>query len=310
MAKVLVCDAMSEGPLNKIRACPYLELTYSPEVTPEELLTAVKGMDAMVVRSRTKVTEPVIDAFDTMRLIVRGGVGVDNIKVDYAKSKGVETRNTPAAASASVAELAIAMMFCLARKLNVASNTMHAGQWDKKAFSKGVELSGKTLGVIGLGRIGRETAKRGEALGMKVIGYDPQVKAGSVTEAQVGEATLDELCEKADFITLHVPHNDSTHYMLNAARLGQMKKSAFIINCARGGVVDEAALAEALKAGTIKGAAIDVFEKEPPEVNHFLGLENVLMAPHIGAQTVEGQERVGDEVAQVLMDYFAAKAGA
>jgi len=310
MAKVLVCDAMSEGPLNVIRACPYLELTYSPEVTPEELLTAVKGMDAMVVRSRTKVTEQVIDAFDTMKLIVRGGVGVDNIKVDYAKSKGVDVKNTPAAASASVAELAVGMMFALARKIVPATSTMLAGQWEKKAFSKGVELAGKTLGVIGLGRIGRETAKRGEALGMKVIGYDPYVKAAAVTEAHVEDVSIDDLMTRADFISLHVPHNDATHYLINAERLAKMKKGAYLVNCARGGVVDEKALVEALKAGTIKGAAIDVYEKEPPVENLYAGLDNVVLAPHIGAQTVEGQDRVGDEVAAVLKEYFAEKAKA
>jgi D-3-phosphoglycerate dehydrogenase / 2-oxoglutarate reductase len=309
MAKVLVCDAMSEGPLETIKATPYLQMSYTPEVTPDELLTTVKGMHAMVVRSRTKVTKAVIDAFDTMQLIVRGGVGVDNIDVAYAKEKGIEVRNTPAASSVSVAELAIAMMFALARKVVPATGSMQDGQWEKKAF-KGVELWQKTLGVIGLGRIGRETARRGEALGMKVIGYDPFVKASSVTEAQVEDAALDDLMARADFITLHIPHNEATHYLINAARLAMMKKKAYLINCARGGVVDEHALAEALKNGVIAGAGIDVFEKEPPAENLFAGMANVLLSPHVGAQTAEGQERVGGEVAQILIDYFAAKAGA
>jgi D-3-phosphoglycerate dehydrogenase / 2-oxoglutarate reductase len=309
MAKVLVCDAMSEGPLNTIRETPYLELSYTPEVTADELPQAVKGMHAMVVRSRTKVTRAVIDAFDEMKVIVRGGVGVDNIDVAYAREKGIEVRNTPAASSVSVAELAIAMMFGLSRKLVPATNSMMAGEWEKKAF-KGVELFQKTLGVIGLGRIGRETARRGEALGMKVIGYDPFVKAEQVTEAHVEGVGIDELMARADFITLHIPHSDETHYLINAARLGMMKKSAFLIDCARGGVVDEHALADALKEGKLKGAALDVFEKEPPAENLFAGMKNVILAPHIGAQTDEGQERVGDEVAAILKDYFAANAGA
>ncbi len=309
MAKVLVCDAMSTGPLETIKATPYLEMSYTPEVTADELLTSVKGMHAMVVRSRTKVTRAVIDAFDEMKLIVRGGVGVDNIDVAYAREKGIEVRNTPAASSVSVAELAVAMMFALARKIVPATNSMQAGQWEKKAF-KGVELWNKTLGVIGLGRIGRETARRGEALGMKVIGYDPFVKASSVTEAHIEDAELDDLLARADFVSLHIPHNDATHYIIDAERLAKMKKKAYLINAARGGVVDEKALAEALKNGVIAGAGIDVFEKEPPAENLFAGMDNVLLAPHVGAQTNEGQERVGDEVAQILKDYFAAKAGA
>jgi D-3-phosphoglycerate dehydrogenase / 2-oxoglutarate reductase len=309
MAKVLVCDAMSAGPLETIKATPYLDMSYTPEVTADELLTTVKGMQAMVVRSRTKVTRAVIDAFDEMQLIVRGGVGVDNIDVAYAREKGIEVRNTPAASSVSVAELAIAMMFALARKIVPATNSMQAGQWDKKAF-KGVELWNKTMGVIGLGRIGRETARRGEALGMKVIGYDPFVNANSVTEARVENVELDDLLARADFVTLHIPHNEATHYIINAERLALMKKKAYLINAARGGVVDEHALAEALKNGVIAGAGVDVFEKEPPAENLFAGMDNVLLAPHVGAQTSEGQERVGDEVAQILKDYFAAKAGA
>jgi D-3-phosphoglycerate dehydrogenase len=309
MAKVLVCDAMSAGPLEAIKATPYLALTYTPEVTAEELPAVVKGMHAMVVRSRTKVTKAVIDAFDAMRLIIRGGVGVDNIDVAYAREKGIEVRNTPAASSVSVAELAIAMMFALSRKVVPATSSMQAGQWEKKAF-KGMELWQKTLGVIGLGRIGRETARRGEALGMKVIGYDPFVKASSVTEAHVEDAGLDDLLARADYVTLHIPHDEGTHHLINAGRLALMKKKAYLVNCARGGVVDEHALAEALKAGIIAGAGIDVFEKEPPAENLFAGLANVVLSPHVGAQTDEGQERVGDEVAQILKDYFAAKAGA
>lgn len=309
MAKVLVCDAMSAGPLETIKATPYLELSYTPEVTADELLNTVKGKHAMVVRSRTKVTRAVIDAFDEMKLIVRGGVGVDNIDVAYAREKGIEVRNTPAASSVSVAELAVAMMFALARKIVPATNSMQGGQWEKKAF-KGVELWNKTLGIIGLGRIGRETARRGAALGMKVIGYDPFVKASSVTEAPIEDAELDDLLARADFVSLHIPHNDATHYIIDAARLAKMKKKAYLINAARGGVVDEQALAEALKNGVIAGAGIDVFEKEPPAENRFAGMANVLLAPHVGAQTDEGQERVGDEVAQILKDYFAAKAGA
>ena len=303
MAKVLVCDPMSDGPMAKMRAVPGLEVFYKPEVTADELLTEVKGMDAMVVRSRTKVTEAVIDAFDTMKVIVRGGVGIDNIKHEYAKSKGVETKNTPAAASQSVAELAFGMMFALARKIVPGTNSMMDGKWEKKSF-KGVELSGKTLGLIGLGRIARALGKMGHAIGMKVIGYDPYVKASDVSEFPVEGAGLAELMERADYISMHVPHTDETHHMLGAEMLGKMKPTAFLVDCSRGGVRDDAALSSLLKDGKLAGAALDVFEKEPPEGNPFAGMANVILMPHVGAQTAEGQNRVGDEVVEVLAAYF------
>ncbi len=303
MAKVLVCDQMADGPMEKMRAIRGLEVIYKPEVTAEELLTAVKGMDAMVVRSRTKVTEAVIDAFDTMKLIVRGGVGVDNIKVEYAKSKGVETKNTPAAASQSVAELAFGMMFALARKIVPGTNSTMAGKWEKKAFA-GVELSGKTLGLIGMGRIARALGKMGHAIGMKVIGYDPYVKASAVTEFPIEGVSLAELMERSDYISMHVPHTDETHHMIGAEMLGKMKPTAFLVDCSRGGVRDDAALASLLKDGKLAGAALDVFEKEPPEGNPFAGMANVILMPHVGAQTKEGQGRVGNEVVEVLAAYF------
>jgi len=309
MAKVLVCDPMADGPMEQMRALPHLDVTYSPDVTPEELLTAVKGMHAMVVRSRTKVTEEIIDAFDEMKLIVRGGVGVDNIKVDYAAAKGVETKNTPAASSESVAELALAMMFALSRKLVPATNSMQAGKWEKKAF-KGVELSGKTLGLVGLGRIARALGKLGHGLGMTVIGTDPYVNAADVREFPVKGASLEEVMAQGDYISVHVPHNDETHHLLGAQMLGKMKPTAFLVDCSRGGVRDDSALAELLSAGKIAGAGLDVFEVEPPASNPFAGMENVVLAPHQGAQTAEGQTRVGYEVVEILDAYFKAEAGA
>ncbi|MBN2082806.1 hydroxyacid dehydrogenase [bacterium] len=303
MAKVLVCDPMADGPMEKMYAIPHLEVTYSPDVTPEELLTAVKGMHAMVVRSRTKVTEEIIDAFDEMKVIVRGGVGVDNIKVDYAASKGVETKNTPAASSQSVAELAMAMMFALARKIVPATNSMQAGTWDKKAF-KGCEVGGKVLGLVGLGRIARFLGKMGHALGMTVIGYDPYVKAEDVTEFPVKGVGLEQIMAESDFISLHVPHTEETHHMLDMGMLAKMKPTAFLIDCSRGGVRDDSALAALLTDGKIAGAGLDVFEKEPPESNPFAGMANVVLAPHQGAQTAEGQSRVGYEVVEILDEYF------
>lgn len=307
MAKVLVCDPMADGPMDALRAIPGLEVVYKPDVTPEELLREVKGMHALVVRSRTKVTEPIIDAFDEMQVIVRGGVGVDNIKVDYAAAKGVQTLNTPAAASQSVAELALAMMFALSRKLVPATNSMLAGQWEKKAF-KGVELAGKTLGLVGIGRIARALGRMGHALGMQVIGYDPYVTAEDVAEFPIGSRTLPELLAEADYVSVHVPLIPETRQLLNGELLGRMKPTAFFIDCSRGGVRDDAALAALLREGKIAGAGLDVFAVEPPTENPFAGLDNVVLAPHQGAQTAEGQSRVGYEVVEILGRYFGTQA--
>jgi D-3-phosphoglycerate dehydrogenase len=309
MAKVLVCDPMADGPMEEMRAIDYLDVTYSPEVSAEELPAAVKGMHAMVVRSRTKVRPEVIDAFDEMQLIVRGGVGLDNIDVEYAEGKGVKVMNTPGASSVSVAELAISMMFALARKVVPATNSMMAGKWEKKEF-KGVELWQKTLGLVGLGRIARAVGLRGHGLGMKVIGTDPYVKAEEITEFPVEGVSLEELMSRSDYISVHVPHNEETRHLLGAEMLGRMKPTAFLIDCSRGGVRDDAALVELLKDGKIAGAGLDVYEAEPPESNPFAGMANVVLSPHVGAQTGEGQGRVGYEVVEILRDYFAAQAGA
>jgi D-3-phosphoglycerate dehydrogenase len=309
MAKVLVCDPMADGPMEQMRAIDYLEVTYSPEVSAEELPAAVKGMHAMVVRGRTKVRQGAIDAFDEMRLIVRGGVGLDNIDVEYAEGKGVKVMNTPGASSVSVAELAISMMFALARRVVPATNSMMAGKWEKKEF-KGVELWQKTLGLVGLGRIARTVGLRGHGLGMKVIGTDPYVKAEEITEFPVEGVSLEELMSRSDYISVHVPHNEETHHLLGAEMLGRMKPTAFLIDCSRGGVRDDAALVALLQEGKIAGAGLDVYEAEPPESNPFAGMDNVVLSPHVGAQTGEGQGRVGYEVVEILRDYFAATAGA
>lgn len=303
MAKILVCDEMKDGPMNEMRAVPYLDVTYTPEVTKEDLPGVVKGFDAMVVRGRTKVVKEVIDAFDCMKVIIRGGVGVDNIDVTYAEAKGVKVMNTPAASSVSVAELALAMMFALSRHIVPATNSMMAGQWEKKAFA-GVELWNKTLGLIGLGRIARALGTRCHALGMKVIGYDPYVNAADVQEFPCEAGTLADVMSKSDYISMHVPHNKETHDMVNAEMIGLMKPKAYLVDCSRGGVRNDAALVAALKEGKIAGAGLDVFEKEPPESNLFAGLPNVLLAPHIGAQTKEGQSRVGYEVVEILREFF------
>jgi len=296
--KVLICDPVAQSAVEGIKNIG-LDVEVNDSISVDELMDVIGEYNAIVVRSRTKVRKPLIDKAENLKVIVRGGVGLDNIDVAYAESKGISVLNTPAASSASVAELAIGYLFALARRIPQTTASMRAGLWEKKKF-KGTEIGGKILGVIGFGRIGQETAKRASALGMDVIAYDPYITAddGHVL------VPLDELLAKSDYITLHVPHMESTHHIINAESIEKMKDGVRIINCARGGVVDEQALYEAIKSGKVAGAALDVFEKEPPEGSSLFELEEVLGSPHIGASTVEGQGRVGSEIVERLADFF------
>jgi D-3-phosphoglycerate dehydrogenase len=279
-----------------------IEVDVRDTITAEELETALAGYDAMVVRSRTKVREPVIDKATNLKLIVRGGVGLDNIDVEYAQSKGIEVRNTPAASSNSVAELTIGYLLALARPIPQATASMKAGKWEKKGFSKGTELAGKTLGLVGYGRIGRLVAEKALALGMSVLAYDPYIK-----EAREGVdlVALDDLLPRADYISLHVPHTPETHYIVGAEAFGKMKDGVRIVNCGRGGTLDEAALYEAIVGGKVAGAALDVFEDEKEERGrHLMELEQVIGSPHVGAGTGEAKTRVGEEVAQIAVEFY------
>ena len=305
MAKVLICDPMDPKAAGQMMEISGLEVIHNDQGTPaEELLKIVPEYECLVVRSATKVTKEVIDAGTNLRLLVRGGVGLDNIDVPYAESKGIAVRNTPAASSVSVAELAIGMMFSLARKIHAADASMKAMKWEKKRF-KGVELWGKTVGIIGIGRIGQELAKRCIGLGMEAIAFDPYVKASDIGLASIADVSLDDLLEHSDYISVHVPHNDETHHMLSADQFKKMKNSAFIIDCARGGVLDEPALAQALKDAEIAGAGLDVYEIEPATEHIFAEFDNVVLTPHVGAQTKEGQARVGFEVVDIVREFFA-----
>ena len=301
--KILICDKTESEALEVMRTAG-LEVDANFEITPEQLPQVLPNYDGCVVRSRTKIRQPLIDLCPRLKVIVRGGVGLDNIDADYARSKGIAVMNTPKAASASVAELAIGYMFMLARSLYKASATMKAEKWDKKAF-EGDELGGKTLGLIGIGNIGREVAVRGLALGMKVIASDPYVPA----VPGVDLVQLDDLLARADYISLHLPKTRETAGLIGKAEFERMKTGVRIINCARGGIMDEAALVEALTSGKVAGAAVDVFSEEPPTDWQLVKLDNVISSPHIGASTREGQARVGAEVAEKLID-FARKQGA
>ncbi len=295
--KILICDTIEQPYIEQMRAAG-LTVDVRDNISPEELLTVLPHYEGMVVRSRTKVRKNLIDACPNLKVIVRGGVGLDTIDYEYAQSKGIKVMNTPLASSASVAELAIGYMLMLARSLYKATSSMKAEIWDKKSF-EGDEIGGKILGLIGIGNIGREVAKRANALGMNVIAYDPYVKEAPGIKL----VHLDELLTQADYISLHLPKTSESTNMLSAAQFAQMKNGVRIINCARGGIIDEDALYEALVNGKVSGAALDVFAEEPPADWKLLKLENVIASPHIGAATKEAQARVGAEVAEKLIAF-------
>jgi len=278
-----------------------IEVDVRDDITAEELETAIAEYDAMVVRSRTKVRAPLIDKAARLKLIIRGGVGLDNIDVAYAESKGIEVRNTPAASSNSVAELTIGYLLALARRIPQVTASMKEGRWEKKTFSKGSEIAGKTLGLIGLGRIGGLVGQKAYALGMEVLFY-----RRTPTEVDFAtQVSLNELLAQADFISLHVPHTPETHYIIGADEIAKMKDGVYIINCGRGGTLDESALYDAIKNGKVAGAALDVYEDEKEERGkRLMELEQVIGSPHIGAGTVEAKARVGEEVAQIAIEFF------
>ena len=295
--KVLVCDKTEKECIEQMRAAG-LTVDTNFEITPEDLMTVLPAYEVAVVRSRTKIRQPLIDVCPNLKLIVRGGVGLDTIDVEYARGKGITVKNTPLASSDSVAELAIGYMFMLARSLYKASATMKAEKWEKKAF-EGDEIGGKTLGLIGVGNIGKAVARRAVALGMSVVAYDPYVKE----LAGVKLVSLDELLAQADYISLHLPKTKESAGMIGAAQFAKMKTGVRIVNCARGGIIDEAALYEALTSGKVAGAAVDVYPEEPPTDWKLPKHENVIASPHIGAATKEGQGRVGAEVAQIVIEF-------
>ncbi|MDF2674963.1 MAG: 3-phosphoglycerate dehydrogenase [Clostridiales bacterium] len=302
MIRVLATDGMEKAAVEKLRNSGFevVEQFYEPE----ELKEQVKNFDVVVVRSATKIRQPIIDAaLETkkLKLVIRGGVGVDNIDVDYAKMNGIEVRNTPNASSASVAELTIGHMFSIARYIGISNFTMRNGKWNKKKY-EGIELGGKTLGLIGFGRIAREVAKRAKALGMKIIYTDIFGPFEGYEEFKF--LTLDELISSADFISLHIPAAPDKKAVIGPDQIAKMKDGVFIVNCARGGVVDENALLDALDSGKVAAAALDVYEEEPTKNERLLNHEKVSLTPHIGAATAEAQERIGEEIIDIITKFF------
>lgn len=303
MIRILVTDGMDKKAVKSLVNEGFEVVEEFYEI--EELKDKVKEFDAIVVRSATKIRKPVIDAaLETkkLKLIVRAGVGVDNIDVNYAMEHGIQVMNTPNASSASVAELAIAHMFAIARNIYISNVTMREGKWNKKQY-KGVELNGKTLGLIGFGRIARETAKKAHALGMKVVYTNRSGKKEGYDEYTF--MSLENLLEISDFISIHVPFNKETGAVLDEKEFEKMKDGVFLINTARGGVVSEKALIKALDSRKVAAAAVDVFEDEPTKNEELCNHSKVSLTPHIGASTKEAQARIGVEVVDVITKFFA-----
>jgi len=297
--RVLICDAIAAEAIERMRAGG-LAVDEKLGMTPVELEAAIGDYEAVVVRSATKIQAHHIAAAKNLEVIVRGGVGVDNIDVGAAEAEGVRVMNTPSASSTSVAELALALMFALARQIPRADASMKSGAWDKKSFAKGMELEGKTLGILGVGRIGRALARKASALGLVVIGADPALgTTGSVDGLTL--LTPEDVFSRADLISLHLPKVAGTPAAIGPDQFAQMKRGVFLVNCARGGVVDEPALLSALESGRVAGAALDVFEVEPPKDLRLVNHPRVIATPHVGAATQEAQARVGLEVAQILL---------
>lgn len=296
MRKILVADPLHPEAFDKLKALPGLEVTLKTGMDEEELIKTIPGFEAIVVRSATKVTKKVIEAATDLKLIIRAGIGLDNIDVEAAQAKNIEVANTPAATTISVAELTFALMLGAVRNIVRAVLSMKDHRWEKKLLS-GTELFGKTLGIIGSGRIGLAVAERAIAFGMKVIAYDiVPIK----TDLPVTQVSLDELLAQADIISLHLPLTPQTKHMISSAEFAKMKDGVILVNASRGGVVDEKALLEALEAGKVRAAAIDVYEQEPPIDWTLVDHPHVLPTPHIGAAAKEGQKRAGLEVVRIV----------
>jgi len=297
--KILVSDPIAEEGLERLRQAGF-EVDVKTGLTPEELQAIIPEYAGLIVRSATEVTREVIAAAKELRAIGRAGIGLDNIDLEAARERGIKVLNTPGATTISVAELTLGHMLALARQIPQATASLKAGKWEKKRFM-GTELHGKTLGIIGIGRIGREVAKRAAAFGMDLVAYDPYVREAEVRGLGVKLLPLEDLLPYSDWITIHVPLTPETRHLLGEREFRMMKDGVRLINCARGGVVDEKALYEALVSGKVAGAALDVFEEEPPKDNPLLELDNVIATPHLGASAKEGQVRSGVEIAEKVI---------
>lgn len=304
MHKILIADKLAEAGINYLNEQPNLQLHIETGLDEERLCDLIPDYDALLVRSDSRVTARVLEAGRRLKVVGRAGVGIDNIDLAAATERGVIVMNTPDANATTTAELAIAHLLSLSRHLPQADRSVRAGKWERAKLT-GAEIAHKTLAVLGFGAIGRIVAERALGLKMEVIGCDPFVTAEVFEQYGVEPKEFDDLIAEADYLTLHCPLNEKTRNLIDAERLSRMKKGAYLINCARGGLVDEAALYDALKSGRLAGAALDVYEKEPPLNSPLLALENVVLTPHIGASTREAQVAVSVEIARQVATFLS-----
>jgi D-3-phosphoglycerate dehydrogenase len=301
--RIFVADDVSDAGLEPLRDAGFT-LDKKTGLPPGALRAELAESDGLVVRSETKVTAELLDAARKLRVIGRAGVGVDNIDVAAATARGIVVMNAPDGNTITTAEHTMALLVALARNVPQADSSLKAGKWERKRFI-GVELQGKTLGIIGLGRIGRAVAARARAFGMKIVAHDPFISPDEAKDLEIASVSLDEVFARADFLTVHTPLTSETRGIIGAQAFAKMKKGIRVINCARGGLVDETALLTALKSGNVAGAALDVFEQEPPPPDHpLLSLDAVIATPHLGASTTEAQEGVAFTVAEQMRDYL------
>jgi len=302
MHRVLVTDTLADSGLDILRRADDVELDYRPGLKGAELLGAVAESDALITRSGTAVTPELVNAGTRLRIVGRAGVGLDNVDVEACTKRGILVINAPTANIMSATEHTMAMLLALCRNIPEAHASVKRGEWTRAKFM-GIELHEKTLGVIGLGRIGSKVTKRALGFGMNVVAYDPYIPDSVFIETEARKVSLDELLSTADFITVHTPLSDETRGMLGAAEIAKMKDAAVVLNIARGGIYDEQALADALNSGKLAGAAIDVYEDEPPGKEHpLVHAKNVILSPHIGANTVEAQDRVAKQTSEMVVD--------
>lgn len=296
--KILICDRTEETAINKIHAAGIV-VDVDDQITHDDLVEKISDYDGIVVRSRTKVTSSVINSGNKLKLIVRGGVGLDTIDLEAASAKGIAVFNTPLASSKAVAELTIGLIFSIARMIPPANISIKNGLWEKKKY-EGIEVSGKKLGIIGIGNIGKEVAWRANTIGMIVQAFDPF----ALPPPGITQVSFDEAIATSDFLTFHLPLTTNTKNMISSVEFSKMKTGVRIINCARGGIIDEQALYQSILDGKVAGAALDVYSSEPPTFRPLLDLENVICTPHIGASTQEAQSRIGDEVADIIIRFY------
>jgi len=301
--KVLVSDNLAETGIEALMEVPELDVEVNTSLTHDELKHIIKEYDALIIRSGTKVTAEIIENADNLKVVARAGIGLDNVDVEAASKRGIVVMNTPEGNVITTAEHTIAMLLAVTRNIPQATASLKSGKWEKKRF-RGKEVFHKVLGIVGVGRIGRVVAERAAGLQMNVIAFDPYISSDVVEKLGITGVTLDELYARSDYITVHTPMTQETRGIINAEAFQKMKKGVYILNCARGGIVDEVALYEAIQSGIVAGAALDVFSKEPPVDNPLLALDQVVATPHLGASTDEAQENVAIAVSEQVIDYL------